>query len=390
MKGGASALTGAPHVLERMPGVMNAASEPDAAGASITISGITKVFGRVNAVDGVSIDVAPGEFLSLLGPSGSGKTTLLMMIAGFETPSAGTIRLGERDITYLAPNERQIGMVFQKYALFPHMTVARNIAFPLKMRKRPKAEIAAKVEAALAMVRLDDYGGRFPHQLSGGQQQRIAVARALVFEPPVLLMDEPLGALDKKLREQLQIEIKRLQKRLGVTVIYVTHDQEEALTMSDRVAVMNKGRLEQVGTPADLYARPDNPFVADFIGKMNFLDGRVAECDAACVVVTLDGCARMQTSAGQGGWTAGDRVRVAIRPEALRFAEENANESIPGIVETTIFVGSFHVALIRLAGGALVQMQSPATSGLVLLKEGEAVRLTCAPEALHLFRAGAA
>jgi mannopine transport system ATP-binding protein len=378
-------------VLERMPGVMNAARVLDAAaGASITISGITKAFGRVNAVDGVSIDVAPGEFLSLLGPSGSGKTTLLMMIAGFETPSAGAIHLGARDITYLAPNERQIGMVFQKYALFPHMTVARNIAFPLKMRTRPKAEIAAKVEAALAMVRLDGYGGRFPHQLSGGQQQRIAVARALVFEPPVLLMDEPLGALDKKLREQLQIEIKRLQKRLGVTVIYVTHDQEEALTMSDRVAVMNKGRLEQVGTPADLYARPDNPFVADFIGKMNFLDGRVAECDGARVVVTLEGCARVQASVGQGGWTSGDCVRVAIRPEALRFAE-NANESaLPGIVETTIFVGSFHVALIRLAGGALVQVQSPAASGLMQAKEGEAVRLTCAPEAVHLFRAGSA
>jgi mannopine transport system ATP-binding protein len=378
-------------VLQRMPGVMNPARVLDAAaGASITISGITKAFGRVNAVDGVSIDVAPGEFLSLLGPSGSGKTTLLMMIAGFETPSAGAIHLGARDITYLAPNERQIGMVFQKYALFPHMTVARNIAFPLKMRTRPKAEIAAKVEAALAMVRLDGYGGRFPHQLSGGQQQRIAVARALVFEPPVLLMDEPLGALDKKLREQLQIEIKRLQKRLGVTVIYVTHDQEEALTMSDRVAVMNKGRLEQIGTPADLYARPDNPFVADFIGKMNFIDGLVAECDGARVVVTLEGCARVQASVGQGGWTSGDRVRVAIRPEALRFAESANESALPGIVETTIFVGSFHVALIRLAGGALVQVQSPAASGLMQAKEGEAVRLTCAPEAVHLFRAGSA
>ena len=378
-------------MLQQMPGVMKATRELEAvAGASITISSITKAFGVVKAVDDVSIDVAPGEFLSLLGPSGSGKTTLLMMVAGFETPSAGAIRLGERDITFLAPNERQIGMVFQKYALFPHMTVARNIAFPLKMRKRPKAEIAAQVEAALAMVRLDGYDDRLPHELSGGQQQRIAVARALVFEPPVLLMDEPLGALDKKLREQLQIKIKRLQKRLGVTVIYVTHDQEEALTMSDRVAVMNGGRLEQIGAPADLYARPENPFVADFIGKMNFFDGTIGELDRTGVVVRLNGGSRLQTSARQGDWIPGGAVRVAIRPEALRFAEsENANESaIPGLVETTIFVGSFRLALIRLPGGELVQMQSPAASGLMQAKEGEKVRLTCAPEAVQLFRLG--
>jgi mannopine transport system ATP-binding protein len=359
------------------------------AGASISLIGISKAYGATRVVDGVSIDVAPGEFLSLLGPSGSGKTTLLMMIAGFETPGAGSIALGASDITHLAPNERQIGMVFQKYALFPHMTVARNIAFPLKMRRRPRAEIARKVEAALAMVRLEGYGSRLPHELSGGQQQRIAVARALVFEPPALLMDEPLGALDNKLREQMQIEIKRLQQRLGITVIYVTHDQEEALTMSDRVAVMNQGRLEQIGTPAMLYARPANPFVADFVGKMNFLDGRIGGSWPDGVVVTLEGGASLKAAADPSAWHAGEPVRVAIRPEALRCEALGPphETAMAGIVETTIFAGASHVALVRLGGGELVHVQSP--NGMPQAQAGQPVRLTCAPEALHLFRGAA-
>jgi mannopine transport system ATP-binding protein len=360
------------------------------AGASISLTDISKQYGAARVVDGVSIDVAPGEFLSLLGPSGSGKTTLLMMIAGFETPGAGRIALGASDITHLAPNQRQIGMVFQKYALFPHMTVARNIAFPLKMRRRPRGEIARKVEAALAMVRLEGYGGRLPHELSGGQQQRIAVARALVFEPPALLMDEPLGALDNKLREQMQIEIKRLQQRLGITVIYVTHDQEEALTMSDRVAVMNQGRLEQIGTPAMLYARPVNPFVADFVGKMNFLDGHIGGSGPACVVVTLEGGSSVKAAADPAAWCAGQPVRVAIRPEALRCdAPGQSHETaLAGVVETTIFAGASHVALVRLGGGELVHVQGP--NGVPQAQAGQRVRLTCAPEAVHLFGGGAA
>jgi mannopine transport system ATP-binding protein len=359
------------------------------AGASISLTDISKQYGAARVVDGVSIDVAPGEFLSLLGPSGSGKTTLLMMIAGFETPGAGSIALGASDITHLAPNERQIGMVFQKYALFPHMTVARNIAFPLKMRKHPRAEIARKVEAALAMVRLEGYGSRLPHELSGGQQQRIAVARALVFEPPALLMDEPLGALDNKLREQMQIEIKRLQQRLGITVIYVTHDQEEALTMSDRVAVMNQGRLEQIGTPAALYARPVNPFVADFVGKMNFLDGRIGGSSPGGVVVTLAGGASLKAAADPAAWRAGEPVRVAIRPEALRCEAPGQHEAaLAGIVETTIFAGASHVALVRLGGGELVHVHGP--NGVPLAQAGQPVRLTCAPDAVHLFGGGAA
>jgi mannopine transport system ATP-binding protein len=360
------------------------------AGASISLSGISKSYGTTRVVDGISIDVAAGEFLSLLGPSGSGKTTLLMMVAGFETPGAGTITLGATDITHLAPNQRRIGMVFQKYALFPHMTVVRNIAFPLKMRGLPRADIARKVEAALAMVRLEGYGSRLPHELSGGQQQRIAVARALVFEPPALLMDEPLGALDNKLREQMQIEIKRLQQRLGITVIYVTHDQEEALTMSDRVAVMNQGRLEQIGTPAALYARPVNPFVADFVGKMNFLDGRIGHASEAGVVVTLNGGASLKAATNPATWSAGEPVRVALRPEALRYGVPDRSDetALSGIVETTIFAGASHVALVRLGGGELMHVQG--SSDVPQAQTGRTVRLTCAPAAVHLFRAGAA
>src|SRR6266567_8624280 len=247
--------------------------------ACVAVRDLSKSYGPATAVSGVSINVRAGEFLSLLGPSGSGKTTLLMMIAGFEAPTAGAIHIDDRDITELAPNKRNIGMVFQRYALFPHMSVADNIAFPLRMRRTPKAEIRRRVEAALALVQLEEYGGRLPSQLSGGQQQRIAVARALVFEPPVLLMDEPLGALDKNLREQMQIEIKRIQQSLGVTVIYVTHDQEEALTMSDRIAVMRNGCLEQIGSPTELYDNPATSFVADFVGKTNFLEGVCHSCN---------------------------------------------------------------------------------------------------------------
>jgi len=284
--------------------------------ACVAVRDLSKSYGPATAVSGVSINVRAGEFLSLLGPSGSGKTTLLMMIAGFEAPTAGAIHIDDRDITELAPNKRNIGMVFQRYALFPHMSVADNIAFPLRMRRTPKAEIRRRVEAALALVQLEEYGGRLPSQLSGGQQQRIAVARALVFEPPVLLMDEPLGALDKNLREQMQIEIKRIQQRVGVTVIYVTHDQEEALTMSDRVAVLSEGRLAQVGTPIELYERSQTPFVASFIGKMNFIAGEIRGYDGDMVVVELPGNAKLTVP--NGGRTCGldgkRDVRVALMP----------------------------------------------------------------------------
>src|SRR5215216_3040300 len=244
-------------------------------GARVIFDQIEKRYGSVIAVDGVSLDIAPGEFLTLLGPSGSGKTTTLMMLAGFEIPTAGEIFVDEDPIASVPPYRRNIGMVFQNYALFPHMTVGENIAFPLQMRKMSRAEITRQTTAVLALVGLPRYEGRYTRQLSGGQQQRVAVARALVFNPRVLLMDEPLGALDKQLRESLQLELKRLHERLGVTIIYVTHDQGEALVMSDRIAVLHRGRIEQIGLPTELYERPATRFVAAFLGESNFLAGRV-------------------------------------------------------------------------------------------------------------------
>ncbi len=239
--------------------------------AILELRNVSKEYGPHIAVADLSLQLAKGEFLSLLGPSGSGKTTTLMMIAGLLQPNTGDILLEQRPITPLPPYKRNIGVVFQNYALFPHMTVARNIAFPLTMRSVGREEIAMRVSRVLRLVGLPDYGGRYPRQLSGGQQQRVALARAMVFEPPILLMDEPLGALDKKLREQMQLEIKRLHEELGMSIIYVTHDQEEALVMSDRIAVFNLGRLQQIGTPTQLYERPATRFVAEFIGEFEHL-----------------------------------------------------------------------------------------------------------------------
>ncbi len=242
--------------------------------AAIKLDQVTKTFdGRVMAVDAVTLDIAAGEFFSLLGPSGCGKTTSLRMIAGFEHPDSGRVHVGGKDVTDLPVHRRDMGMVFQSYALFPHRTVAENVAFGLRMREVPKPEIERRVAAALAQVALTGFETRKPGQLSGGQQQRVALARALVVEPPVLLCDEPLGALDRKLRQQMQFELKELQKRLGVTLVFVTHDQEEALAMSDRIAVMNGGKVEQVGTPTEIYERPRTRFVADFIGEINILEG---------------------------------------------------------------------------------------------------------------------
>jgi ABC-type Fe3+/spermidine/putrescine transport system ATPase subunit len=241
--------------------------------ASIGLAAVSKSYdGRVRAVDTVSLDVKPGEFFSLLGPSGCGKTTTLRMIAGFETVDAGRIRVGDRDVTDVPVHRRDMGMVFQSYALFPHRTVAENVAFGLRMRKVPKPEIEERVRTALALVALTGFEDRRPGQLSGGQQQRVALARAIVIRPPVLLCDEPLGALDRKLRQQMQFELKQLQKELGVTLVFVTHDQEEALAMSDRIAVMNAGRIEQIGTPTEIYDRPKTRFVADFIGEINLIE----------------------------------------------------------------------------------------------------------------------
>jgi spermidine/putrescine ABC transporter ATP-binding subunit len=330
-------------------------------GEAITISAVSKRFGSVLGVDHVDLRVEAGEFLSLLGPSGSGKTTLLMMLAGFETPSSGTISLGGRDLTRVPPNKRGIGMVFQRYALFPHMSVAQNVAFPLKMRGMSRAKAEPLVEQSLARVRLQGYGGRMPSQLSGGQQQRVAVARALVFHPPVLLMDEPLGALDKKLREELQIEIKTLHATLGITIVYVTHDQEEALTMSDRIAVMDKGRIQQLGSPVALYHEPESGFVADFIGKMNFLSGTVADLNDGRIEIDVSGqrvsVARSQLG-GRRELGQGQAVRVAARPESIALVQAS-DDAIPVEVETSIFLGSHRTLVARMPDGTQLQVQLP-------------------------------
>src|SRR6195256_6330329 len=264
----------------------------------LELRGVRKSYGGEVAVENVDLELRNEEFLTFLGPSGSGKTTTLMMVAGLQQPDAGSIRLNGVSVASLPPYRRDVGMVFQNYALFPHMTVRRNVAFPLEMRGTPAAEIARLVDEALALVKLPDHGERLPKQLSGGQQQRVALARAMVYRPALLLMDEPLGALDRKLREQLQLEIKRVHREREISVLYVTHDQDEALTMSDRIAVFNQGRIEQIGTPEELYDRPATRFVAGFIGDTNLLSGRaVGVVDGTCEVESAAG--RVRAATGQ-------------------------------------------------------------------------------------------
>lgn len=288
-------------------------------GASVSLTDLEKSYGGVPAVARVSFDIQSGEFLTLLGPSGSGKTTTLMMMAGFETPTAGDIAVDGASVVAVPPYRRNLGMVFQNYALFPHLSVAENVGFALKQRGVPKAERARLVGEALELVRLPGYSERYPRQLSGGQQQRVAVARAIVFKPRLLLLDEPLGALDKQLRENLQIEMRRLHAELGITFVLVTHDQEEALTMSDRIAVMNEGKVAQIGRPEDLYDRPCNRFVAGFIGQSNFLSAVVCGVENDSVVTNCGGVLlRAMTSLRPA---IGAEVSLTIRPERLRFAD---------------------------------------------------------------------
>ncbi|SPT63883.1 ABC transporter ATP-binding protein [Actinomadura madurae] len=280
----------------------------------IAVSGVSKVYPGQDrpAVDDVTLNIAPGEFMTFLGPSGSGKTTMLMMIAGFTSLSEGSISIDGRDVSRVKPHRRDLGVVFQQYALFPHMSVRRNIAYPLQQRKMPKGEIAAKVEQVLELVRLEAYADRLPRQLSGGQQQRVALARAVVYQPRALLLDEPLGALDKKLRDQLQGEIARMHRELGMTFIFVTHDQHEALTLSDHIAVFNEGKIEQVGTPTELYERPSTLFVAQFLGESNTFPGR----DGDTIVVRPE---RMALHAGGDTVPAGHRRHEAVITE-VRYA----------------------------------------------------------------------
>jgi putative spermidine/putrescine transport system ATP-binding protein len=314
--------------------------------------------GRSNAVDDISIDIARGEFVTFLGPSGSGKTTTLMMIAGFEYPTRGAIMLDGRDLVLSKPYQRNIGMVFQNYALFPHMTALKNVVFPLRMRKFPRAGMQRRAEQMLELVGLRAFAHRYPRELSGGQQQRVALARGLVFNPDVLLLDEPLGALDKNLREQMQVEIKRIHREIGITMIYVTHDQTEAMTMSDRIAVFRNGRLEQIGSPLEVYNRPVNRFVGEFIGDSNFFAGRADATKPG--TVDLDGFGPVRVA--QAGMPAGN-VTLMIRPERLRPVRtgERPDNTFEMTVEDVINYGDSILAIgrtrglplrVRMAGGA--------------------------------------
>ncbi|HME21354.1 MAG TPA: ABC transporter ATP-binding protein [Acetobacteraceae bacterium] len=324
--------------------------------------GVEKSYdGCTLAVRDLTLDVAEGEFLTLLGPSGSGKTTTLNMLAGFERPTRGEILLGGRPVDRLPPYQRNIGMVFQNYALFPHMTVGENVAFPLSVRRMPRARIVERVRRALAMVRLEAFSERRPAQLSGGQQQRIALARALVFEPSLVLMDEPLGALDKKLREQMQIEVKLLHDRLGLTVVYVTHDQSEALTMSDRIAVFHDGRVVQQGTPGALYSQPCDAFVAGFIGENNLLSGTVQASANGHVRVALGGGLQVMATA-VGELERGAQTLVAVRPESVRLSSgsDGGENTCRALVTSRIYLGDHQRLLTEIGDGRTITVKVPA------------------------------
>lgn len=304
----------------------------------LEITDLQKSFGASRVVRDFNLSVSRGEFVSFLGPSGCGKTTTLRMVAGFETPTAGIIRIDGRDVVDLKPNQRNIGMVFQAYALFPNMTVAQNVAFGLKVAGRPRAEIAARVEEMLAIIKLPHLSDRYPFQLSGGQQQRVALARALAVKPQVLLLDEPLSALDAKIRISLREEIRSIQRKLGITTIYVTHDQEEALSMSDRIVVMHDGVAQQVGTPFEIYNRPASRFVASFVGTLNVLEATAA--DAAAGTVRVDG-AMISLGLPLAGKKAGDAVLLALRPEAVSLGQrDDRPNALNGVIEGVSFLGS--------------------------------------------------
>jgi iron(III) transport system ATP-binding protein len=306
----------------------------------VRIVDLVKRFGQLHAVDHVTVTIAPGELFFLLGPSGCGKTTLLRSVAGFHAPDAGAIFIGDREVTHLPPHQRGTGMVFQSYALWPHMTVAENVAFGLKVRNRPRSEIKRRVAEALERVHMADRAQARPNQLSGGQQQRVALARALVIEPHCLLLDEPLSNLDAKLRLEMRVEIRRICKQAGLTAIYVTHDQKEALSIADRLAVMRAGKIEQIGTPQEVYRQPANAFVAGFIGEANFLAGRVAELSGGRVQVDTS-VGRLEALLPAGAVAKGAEVTLCIRPEAVQFGSPSAQREnvLEGNLTQTVYQG---------------------------------------------------
>ena len=349
----------------------------------VSFEGVSKTYdGVVPVVDRLDLSVREGEFLSLLGPSGSGKTTTLMMLAGFEEPTAGEILLSGRSLANVPPHRRDIGMVFQDYALFPHMTVAQNLAYPLKLRRVDAAQIRLRVDRALEMVNLSGLGKRSPAALSGGQRQRVAVARALIFEPRLVLMDEPLGALDRQLREQLQVELKRLHSDLGLTIVYVTHDQGEALTLSDRVALFHKGRIEQLGTPRDLYERPDTPFVAGFIGDNNLLQAKVqASGISSCRVQLASG--QLLDARPVRAFQPGDDVLLAIRPEAIRIGGGDGSAAFDAVIEEVFYLGDQTRLRCVTENGGSLQVKISAFTHTARLEPGERIPLVIDRDAVR-------
>jgi spermidine/putrescine transport system ATP-binding protein len=348
---------------------------------AVEAQNVIKAFGQgnaaVRALDDVSVQIRQGEFFTLLGPSGCGKTTLLRLIAGFEAPTGGRILLDGTDITNLPPNRRAVNTVFQSYALFPHLTVAQNVAFGLEMLGRPRAEVKTRTERMIALVKLEALAGRKIAQMSGGQQQRVALARALAPEPKVLLLDEPLSALDLKLRKEMQIELKRLQMETGITFVFVTHDQEEALTMSDRIAVMSAGHIQQVGAPREIYNRPVNRFVADFIGETNFLP---ATRKSGALVLASGAVIE-----GAGTGPEGQSVTVTVRPEQVRLMAAGDAGAIPATVKTLVYFGTdTHCHMALSDGTEVVARLQSAASGDAGLEQGQSVGLRFEPGAVQV------
>ena len=353
----------------------------------LELTGVQKRFGDVAAVEDFNLAADRGEFVSFLGPSGCGKTTTLRMIAGFEQPTEGSIAVDGREITRQPPNRRNVGMVFQSYALFPNMTVGDNIGFGLKVRKRPKDQISKRVEELLTLIHLEGRGNRYPYQLSGGQQQRVALARALALEPQVLLLDEPLSALDAKIRVALRKEIRTIQRQLGITTVYVTHDQEEALSLSDRVVVMSEGRIEQIGTPAEIYNFPATPFVASFVGTLNLVAANVVEASTGRLSVAGQEvrAAKPITEARDGG-----TVTLALRPESIELGEAGGSNRLSGQIEDASFLGSIVRTRVNVGADAAISLDTFNDPNLTPPAVGEQVTISFPPEACFVVGAGPA
>ena len=347
--------------------------------AYLELKNISKVFGKTTAVEDFNLQVEKGELVSFLGPSGCGKTTTLRMVAGFDIPTAGTITINKDDVTNKAPNQRDVGMIFQSYALFPNLTVAGNVGFGLKIAKKPAGEIEKRVAEMLELIHMPEYGNRYPYQLSGGQQQRVALARALALSPDVLLLDEPLSALDAKIRVSLRAEIRSIQQELGITAIYVTHDQEEALSISDRIVVMYNGHIEQIGSPFQVYNFPETAFVASFIGTLNAFDAEVVDPQTNTIRI---GSIQLVTEEGLQDQKTGDKVMIAIRPERLSFSSDQKKANLINCqIENITFLGSI-VRIEVVIGDIHMFMDTFNNPFLELPKIGEKVEITCSRQAI--------